>query len=586
MNAPESKKAVMPLPDERPVEVPLPPELKAWCDRLASVGVQCKDIAYQNLAPWGQRSFDGASPTLAAAWATLLERLSPQQPVVLTRHGQDLVMACVMGGDGVQRTVLGCLIAPPHNEKIIQLVQLSLGWLQVSSTTNALVRGTRAMRLLDLMSHVLSHDKARAGAQDWINRTAAWARAQHESAQALSLSLFSVRKGTPKWWVTSDTAWAERGSPALHDELEIAAHAALQTQEQQTQACWAMPLFEQGEVSAVLVARGLPVAPMDDAQSEALAQALRDLLRASAALAEPTLRLWRTSERPLWAHALASLKDVGGKLAQPGHLTWKVGVAASLILLGVLTLWPVDDRVKANVVIEGRVRQIVTAPFEGFLAKVLVRPGDQVKAGQVLAMLDEHELLLEQAKQRSAAEQAEGRLRQAMGQREAAATAQASAELHQAQAQLALVESKLLRAALLAPLDGLVVTGDWAQQIGAPIENGKELFEITAGQGYRVILHVPDGDIARVHEGQSGALRLTGQPGQTHALRVARITATASVEEGVNGFRVEAEWQGQPVPLSPGMQGVGKIVVGQTNLLGLWTRSLVDWARLKLWALW
>jgi len=34
------------------------------------------------------------------------------------------------------------------------------------------------------------------------------------------------------------------------------------------------------------------------------------------------------------------------------------------------------------------------------------------------------------------------------------------------------------------------------------------------------------------------------------------------------------------------MQGVGKITVGQANLLTVWTRSLVDWLRLKLWSWW
>ena len=56
--------------------------------------------------------------------------------------------------------------------------------------------------------------------------------------------------------------------------------------------------------------------------------------------------------------------------------------------------------------------------------------------------------------------------------------AQAAAELRQAQAQLALVETKLARSSLSAPLDGIVVAGDWAQQVGGPVENGKELFEI------------------------------------------------------------------------------------------------------------
>lgn len=501
-------------------------------------------------------------------------------------------MACWLGdaagGEGSPRTVLGCLIAPPHNEKIIQLIQLSLGWLQYSVAADALARGARAARLMDLLGHVLSQGKARAAAQEWINRTASWARAEVSEAESLTLSLYSVHDGVPKWWVSADTAWAEHGSPALQSELELAARAALETQEQSTNQAWAMPLLQDGEVVAVMVARAGHAVDLGTRASATgpLHPAALELLRASAALAEPALRRWRDAERPLWAHAWASLREVRHKLTRQGHLTWKVATVAVIVGIGILTLWPVDDRVKANLVLEGRVRQVVTAPFQGFVAKSSARAGDRVRAGQELVRLDDRDLLLERAKQRSAYEQAEGRLRQAMGQREAAASSQASAELRQAQAQLSLVESRIARAVIVAPMDGLIVTGDWSQQIGAPIDNGKELFEVAAEEGWRVVLHVADSDIARVKAGQEGQLRLTGQPDQSHGLRVARVTATASVVEGVNGFRVEAEWQGQAPMLSPGMQGVGKIVVGQTNLITLWTRPLVDWVRLKLWALW
>jgi hypothetical protein len=135
-------------------------------------------------------------------------------------------------------------------------------------------------------------------------------------------------------------------------------------------------------------------------------------------------------------------------------------------------------------------------------------------------------------------------------------------------------------------MDGLVVTGDWAQQIGGPVEAGKEMFEVAATDGFRVVLHVPDADIARVRAGQPGVLRLTGQPQTGHAFEVTRVTATASVQDGGNGFRVEAAWRGPAPALSPGMQGIGKIEVGRASLLESWTRPSIDWLRLKVWRWW
>ena len=256
-----------------------------------------------------------------------------------------------------------------------------------------------------------------------------------------------------------------------------------------------------------------------------------------------------------------------------------------MLLLAVLLLVPVDDRVTAHTVIEGRTRQLVTAPFEGFIAEALVRPGDRVRQGQVLLRLDDRDLKLEQAKLRGERDQAGAKLRQAMADREAASVALASAELQGAEGQLALVEAKLARAQLVAPIDGLIVTGDWVQQVGAPAEAGKELFEI-ASEGYRVVLHVPERDIARVRTGQRGVVRLAGQPQDGHDFELSRVTATASVQDGANGFRAEAAWVGDAPPLSPGMQGVSKIVVGTSNLVTIWTRESVAWLRLKLWQYW
>jgi multidrug resistance efflux pump len=339
------------------------------------------------------------------------------------------------------------------------------------------------------------------------------------------------------------------------------------------------PLLDAGRVKGVLVAR-------HQEYKELLPGPVLDIFRASSSLAEPILRHWQKAERPLWQHVMASIVVVYRKLTGSGYLTWKVAAVAGLLILAVLTLWPVNDLVKADLVIEGKTRWMINAPEAGFLASVAVRPGDHVKTNQVLATLDNRELLVEQAKQQSAAEQADGHLRKAMGEAEAADSAQAVTDLHQAQAQLSLVETKLARSVIHAPMNGIVVSGDWAQQIGSPLENGKELFQIAEDGSYRVILHVLDNDIGRVHVGQQGHLRLTSLPAKTFDFSITRVTAMATVQSNNNGFRVEAKWVGDVPKLSPGMQGVGKVVVGQTNLITTWTRPLINWLRLKLWGIW
>lgn len=572
MNAAGDHEVVLPPPSATPQAAELAPALAMWLQRLHAAGLACEGVALHAADPAWRAAFERAD--VAEAWAEARARVTRDSPVALSRVPTgELMVATHLALPSGQPGIVGALLKPPHNDRSLQLLLLSLGWLQLTLSAASLAHNQRAAELLELMGHVGSQKEARAAAQDWVNRTAAWARRELPPESELRLSLFEVRHERVHWWVAADVAYAENASPAVREAGEVAQRAYVEARELVEREAWALPLLDQGEVVAVLVAQG---------QTGPTAQLV---LRTSAALAEPLLRRWHAAERPLAVQAWAALRRAGKRLSGPGHWAWKAGAAAVVLVLAVLLLVPVDDRVTAHTVIEGRTRQLVTAPFEGFIAEARVRPGDRVHQGQVLLRLDDRDLKLEQAKLRGERDQAAGKLRQAMADRDAASVALASAELQGAEGQLALVEAKLARAQLVAPMDGLVVSGDWVQQLGAPVELGKEMFEI-ASEGYRVVLHVPERDIARVHTGQRGVLRLAGQPQQGHDFELSRVTATASVEEGTNGFRAEAAWVGEVPALSPGMQGVSKVVVGTSNLLTIWTRESLDWLRLKLWQYW
>lgn len=561
--------------------------LATWRARVARAGLPCRDLALHGPLPEHELPFSAAlPPALQAHWQGLqgLHAASAQPASVkVWRDGSGpqaelLLVVPVQLPDGLPG-VLGLRLPGGVPESLAEQMLLATGWLQLALAAEGMARSRNALRLLDLLGHVASQERARAAAQEWINRTAAWAReVAPAEAGTFGLMLFRVRDGRPVWWVASDTAWAETASPAVLAAREIAAQAVLELQELRSPEGCAIPVLDQGQAVAVLVLRSTG--------RGAWSGPVIETLRAALALGEPLLRRWQAAERPLHEHALASARDLASRLAGPGFLAWKVGAAAASIALAGLLFWPVPDRVTASAVIEGRQRHVVAAPFDGFLAQVTVRPGATVTRGQALARLDDRDLLLEQSRRSSELDQASGRLRQAMANREAAATAVAMAEVQEAQAQLALIVARLGRTALTAPVDGLVVAGDWVQQIGTPVEIGKELFEIVPAGDFRVVLHVPDREVARVRTGQTGALRLSAEPQSAFAFKVTTVTATATVQEGVNGFRVEADWAGRAPSLSPGMQGVGKIEVGTASALAVWTRSSLDWLRLKLWAWW
>jgi RND family efflux transporter MFP subunit len=267
----------------------------------------------------------------------------------------------------------------------------------------------------------------------------------------------------------------------------------------------------------------------------------------------------------------------------PRRPALKLGLVALLALGGWLAVATGEFRVAARASIEGSVQRAAVAPFEGFVATAPVRAGDLVEEGQVLATLDDRELALEAARWRAEREQQLLRYQEALGKQDRAQARMLAAQVRQTEAQLALVEGKLARAQVRAPFRGVVVSGDLSQQLGAPVETGKVLFEIAPLEGFRVVLQVDERDMRYIAEGQGGALVLTGLSGQSFPVAVSKVTPVANAQDGRNVFRVEAAVTDPAAPLRPGMEGVAKLSVEDRSLVWIWTRSLVDWVRMSLW---
>ena len=306
-------------------------------------------------------------------------------------------------------------------------------------------------------------------------------------------------------------------------------------------------------------------------------------LETFAALAAPGVAAQRKADRSLFRHILDTWLGFGKKLTGPRYYTWKLVTATVLVFLLLTTLLPVTYRISAKTEIEGQVQRVIPAPFQGFVSKSYHRAGETVRSGEVLAELDDKDLLMEQAKWQSESGQYASKLRDAMAERNLSDTQVLGAQYEQAQAQLALVDSKLSRVRLVAPFDGIIVSGDLSQSIGEPEDEGKTLFEVAPLTDYKVVLKVDERDVGTLREGQQGRLVLDGMPGNKLDLVVKRIVPVAVAEDGVNHFRVEADLVGPAPRLRPGMEGIGKINVGEHNLLWIWTHRFTDWLRLQAW---
>ncbi|MCU7842522.1 MAG: HlyD family efflux transporter periplasmic adaptor subunit [Candidatus Thiodiazotropha sp. (ex Monitilora ramsayi)] len=304
------------------------------------------------------------------------------------------------------------------------------------------------------------------------------------------------------------------------------------------------------------------------------------------ALAGVVLSQRHRAERPIFQLLRERLRTRLADWLGARTLWLKVSLLLAAVMIALLGWIDGDYRINADAALEGRVQRMVIAPYDGYLKQSHVKAGDLVDEGTVLCELDDRDLRLERAKWETQLAKLEKEQREAMASHERARVAILQAQRQEAQAELDLVQKKVARSRIVAPLSGVVVSGDLSQSLGAPLKRGDVLFQVAPLDSYRVMLQVDELDIGDVQPGQDGRLILTGFPHRMHAFQVKRVLPLSTAEEGRHLFTLEAELAETVEGLRPGMQGMAKIDAGERSLLWLATHRLVDWLRLQLWGWW
>jgi RND family efflux transporter MFP subunit len=309
-----------------------------------------------------------------------------------------------------------------------------------------------------------------------------------------------------------------------------------------------------------------------------------ELCQAVVALCSRILEAKRLNDRHLFMRVKDVTREELGKFLGARHFGRKLAALLLMLLAVFFSFATGDYRVGANASLEGSVRRVLVAPFDGYVASVSRRAGDVVSAGTVLATLDDRDLKLEYYKWASQRAQYGKQYQEAVAQHDRAQSSIVLAQVQQAEAQMNLLAEQLGRTKIAAPFEGLVVSGDLNQSLGSTVKRGQVLFEVSPLNAYRVVLEVDEGEIGNIKAGQQGSLLLTSIPGESFPFTVTQLTPIAASREGRSFFRVEALLARTSERLRPGMEGVAKVEVGERKLFWIATHKLVDWSRLTLWA--
>ncbi|MFS0757543.1 HlyD family efflux transporter periplasmic adaptor subunit [Noviherbaspirillum sp. 1P10PC] len=298
----------------------------------------------------------------------------------------------------------------------------------------------------------------------------------------------------------------------------------------------------------------------------------------------PVLFLKRSSERSLAAHAAGALGSAKRSLMTANPARKIAAALAAMALLATIAV-PVPYRIHAPVRLEGAVQRVLTAPDDGYIQQVEVRPGDPVKGGQTLAQLAQQDLQLERSKAESELAQYESSYGMALAQADRSMLVSYQAKASGARSRIDLISRQIERSYIVAPFDGVVISGDLSQSLGAPVQKGNPLLVIAPHDSYRLIVEVDERDIADLGVGAAGRVRLTALPNQSMSFAVERIAPVAVSRDGRHFFEAEGRLDSNAAAIRPGLEGIARIDAPERSLASILGHRIHAWLRLSLWSL-
>ncbi len=192
-----------------------------------------------------------------------------------------------------------------------------------------------------------------------------------------------------------------------------------------------------------------------------------------------------------------------GKLQKDGKdpkkkKKWKVFLLVLLACLIAGSLVPWTIKIDCDCTLTPTRRLVVDSPLAGVEIAEIVRPGGTVEAGDVIIRLDDSELIAERDKNQADLDGVKVAYNRAMGTPD---EEHYLLEMRKLQHQIKLIQLKIDKCLIKAPLQGQILTAQLELLEGKTLERGDPLFEIADMDRWEILLKVPQEEIGWVQRG-------------------------------------------------------------------------------------
>jgi len=259
----------------------------------------------------------------------------------------------------------------------------------------------------------------------------------------------------------------------------------------------------------------------------------------------------------------------------------RLGVTAAIV--AALVLVPVPLRVGGAARVLPEKRLPVTPAVAGRVVDVVVREGDRVEPGEVLAILDDGEFRLGREDARARYQVAMRELDRFQANGMPAEAAVERARLDGLHAELDLWETRLERTRLRSPMAGIVASPRVEEQVGARFEPGDVFCEVVDPDRQQIEVAVAEADAGLLEVGMPVKIKLFSYPTRSFSGTVERIGVTATREDDMPVFLVRVSLEEAEALLRSGMTGKGKISTGPASLGRVIFRRPARWLWSVFW---
>jgi RND family efflux transporter MFP subunit len=254
-------------------------------------------------------------------------------------------------------------------------------------------------------------------------------------------------------------------------------------------------------------------------------------------------------------------------------------VAAAIFLVA----FPFPLRVDGDAVVTPLHRVQIQPEAPGVVYRVLVHEGDQVRAGDVLAEMENWNSRYSLAEAQARHESALMQMNHALAVNDGSAAGAQQVQADYWQAELSRAQEVLDKSKLRSPIDGVVATPRVDSFAGRKLALGDSFAEVVDTSRVIVDVGIDDDDAGLLRAGQSASVKLNSYPARTFHGQVLLVSQKAESVHEAPVFYARVAISNADGALRSGMQGRGKVKIGTYPAGYVLLRRPYIWIVSKLW---